>query len=413
MLLIVSNSTTMNKVIENYLKSNFPNIIFDKVFNDIDAAKKLQENRNYKLILSDWDETYVDGHKLLLHVRKDKKTADTPFVVITDRQDKDSILSCINASVTLYIKKPIDNDIIDQKLKPLFEKIDKRDSADTKKQAFVSSVKIPPCPVVVNELYNELKKPSPSFTKIVENVKKDVSVASLLIKLANSPIYGSGKVDSIERALNVLGLKNFSNMIVAAALQNSIKDAGVVSEKFWKHSLASATLSAYIAKKRNPKHVDNSYLIGLFHDCAIPLFQKRFTDYDDIVDIAMSNSIEIIGQEEKRYNSNHADISSFVVKTWGIGDKYFEVIRYHHAREVGTPTKSEHYGEIRELWAILLLAEHISHYYGYSGTAPVQTDEDFVHTYSKVLLELQIDVLDIKDLKDDAYAILENISDSF
>ncbi|KJU81439.1 signal transduction protein [Candidatus Magnetobacterium bavaricum] len=199
-------------------------------------------------------------------------------------------------------------------------------------------------------------------------------------------------------------------MVLSVALQGSLKEAGIVSEKFWKHSLAGATVCGYIARKQAREYVDSAYLVGLFHDCAIPLFLKKFNDYEDIADLAMSGSIEVIEQEDGRYNSNHADIGSLIVKTWGIGDKYFKVIRNHHSREVEISNDSPNYEEIKQLWAILTLAEHICLSYGYSGTAPVQTDEDFVSLHDKVLADLHIDLIDVKDFKEDTYNVLESIS---
>ncbi|KJU83854.1 signal transduction protein [Candidatus Magnetobacterium bavaricum] len=411
MLLIISHSMPIIKVIEGYVKNSFPHIALDIVYNDTDAFKKLQEKKDYELIISDWDYEYVDGHKLLVKLRKDKMMASVPFIIITQRRDRESIMVCLNASVTEYIMKPIENHALEQKLKPYLEKIKAKAPEDPKKQQVsITVLKIPPCPTIVTELYSELKKPKPSLTKMIEQIKKDVSVASLLIKLANSPVYASGKVDSVERALNILGLNAFSSMVLSVALQGSLKEAGIVSEKFWKHSLACATVCGYIARKQALQCVDSAYLIGLFHDCAIPLFLKKFSDYEDIADLAMSGAIEVIEQEDGRYNSNHADIGSLIVKTWGIGDKYFKVIRNHHSIEIDVSHGAANYEEVKQLWAILTLAEHICLSYGYSGTAPVQTDEDFASIHDKALADLHLDILDIKDLKEDAYNVLESIS---
>ncbi|MBF0537965.1 MAG: HDOD domain-containing protein [Nitrospirae bacterium] len=404
---------TIIKAIESYLKNNFPQIAVDIVYNDEDAIKKLGEGKTYDLIVSDWDYEYVDGHKLLVRLRQGKKMASVPFIIITQRRDKASIMACLSASVTEYIMKPVENHVIEQKLRPFLEKIKDKPPEDPKKQISIASVKIPPCPTIINELYSELKKPKPSLNNIIEHIKKDVSITAVLIKLANSPVYAAGRVDSVERALHVLGLNAFNSMILSAALESSLKDAGIVTEKFWKHSFATATMCGYVAKKRAPKYVDSAYLVGLFHDCAIPLFLKRFDDYEGIADYAMANTLEVIELEEAKYKSNHADIGSLIVKTWGIGDKYSKVIRHHHSRDSETSQDSPNYEEVKQLWAILILAEHICLSYGYSGTAPVQTDDDFVSKHDKALAGLHMDVLDVKDFKEDAYTILESIADDF
>ncbi|MEO5356571.1 MAG: response regulator [Nitrospirae bacterium YQR-1] len=413
MLLVVSHSIVLHRVLEHYLKKNFPHIVCDKVFNDIDAVSRLQGNEKYELILSDWDDDYVDGYKLLTLVRENPVTKSVPFVIISEKHDSESIIKCVNASVSGVVKKPVDADVIEQKLKPFFEKLNIQSSDIVKKQVNIQSLNIPPCPAIINELRGELKRTTPALDKIVEYIKKDVALTASLIKLASSPIYGAGKVESVLRALHVLGLENFTNMVLAALLQNSIKDSGIVTETFWRHSLTSAVLCSFIANKKYPKLVDTAYLAGLFHDCSIPLFLKRFPGYEKHADLALSNSTEGIGQEEQHYSTNHAEVSAIVVKTWKVQDCVVEAVRYHHSVDVGTPRNSGYYQNVREVWSIVVLAEHISQYYGYSGMLPIKSDEDFFNVYEKAMVELHMDVLDIKDLKDDAFSVIENISETF
>ncbi|KJU82302.1 two-component response regulator, partial [Candidatus Magnetobacterium bavaricum] len=103
------------KVIEGCVKSGFPHIAFDTVHNDADAFQKLQENKTYELIISDWDYEYVDGHKLLVKLRQDKVMAGVPFIIITQRRDKESIMACLKLSVTEYLMMPIENKAEDEK----------------------------------------------------------------------------------------------------------------------------------------------------------------------------------------------------------------------------------------------------------------------------------------------------------
>jgi HD-like signal output (HDOD) protein len=414
MVLLITHSLALQKALESYIKKNFPAIEMDKVHNDIDGAKKLDADNNYKLILSDWDEDFVNGYELLVRVRNNEKSKDLPFVIITDKRDKESILSCIKASVTAYVMQPLEIEAIDQKIAPLLAKIAPKGAVAGQKQAAAAKViDIPPCPAIIIELYKELKKPTPSFAAIIGNIKKDIYVTATLIKLANSPVYGAGEVDTVERALQVLGLKNFNNMILASALHKSIKDNGIATDGFWKHSVAAATTCSYIAGKKSAAHVDAAYLTGLFHDCAIPLFLKRFAGYEGIVNLSLAGFAEAIPYENKEYQSDHAEMSAFIVKTWGMQGIIYEAIRHHHARDFKPQTESSIHADARKLWAILVLAEHICHFYGYSSVVPLMSDADFAKVYEKVLIELNMDLIDLKDMKEDADTVLRTISDSF
>ncbi|MBF0520543.1 MAG: HDOD domain-containing protein [Nitrospirae bacterium] len=413
MMLVISHSLDLHRTLELYLKKHFSWITYEKVFNDTDAFKKLQTIKDLELILSDWDDDYVDGYKLLLFSRQNPATKDLPFVMITEKHDGGSILKCVSANVSGYIKKPIDNEIIEQKLKSFLGKIYVRTNEAIQKQVNIKSLNIPPCPVIINDLRTELNKPTPALDKITELIRKDVAVTAVLLKFANSPIYGSGKVDNIVRALQVLGIKNFADMILAALLHVSLKKIGNVTETFWRHSLASATLCSFIAGKTNSKHTDSAYLMGLFHDCALPLLLNKFQEYGKYVDMAMSNSVEIIDKEDNEFSTNHAEVSALVVKSWKVDSSIVEAIKYHHNTELGTPRSMEHYSEAKELWNVIILAEHLSQYYGFSGASLIKSDEDFFNVYEKAMTELRMDVQDIKDLKEDAFTVIENISSTF
>ncbi|MEO5356570.1 MAG: response regulator [Nitrospirae bacterium YQR-1] len=413
MMLVISHSTALHRTLEQYLKKNYPGITYEIIFNDIDAVKKLQTSHNYKIILSDWDDDYVDGFKLLKLVRENPATRDIPFLMITEKHDSGNIIKCVSAGVSGYVKKPIDNEIIEQKIKPFFVKFNLQGPETIQKQINIKNLNIPPCPAIINDIRMELRKPAPAIDKIVAHIKKDVAVTAILLKFANSPVYGSGKVDDIVRALHVLGLKNFADMVLAALLQVSLKDTGIVTETFWKHSLASATLCSFIAGRMYPKHVDTAYLLGLFHDCAMPLLLKKFQGYEKYVDLAISNTVGIIEKEEEAFSTNHTEVSALIVKSWKVENIIVEAIKYHHSTELGTSRNLEYYTGAKELWSIIVLAEHLCQFFGFSGPLPIKSDEDFLKTYEKVMIELHMEVQDLKDLKDDAFTVIEKISDTF
>ncbi|MBF0320704.1 MAG: response regulator [Nitrospirae bacterium] len=98
--------------------------------------KKIEENSRYELIISDWDNGYVNGYEILQRVRKTPITKTVPFVIITERRDKESVLACIHASVSGFIMKPalsqtIDENTIEEKLRPFLEKVSSRNEGIT------------------------------------------------------------------------------------------------------------------------------------------------------------------------------------------------------------------------------------------------------------------------------------------
>lgn len=69
----------------------------------------------YQLIISDWNMPVMSGLELLSAIREKKSTMHTPFLMLTARGDKQSVISAAKHGVTEYIAKPFDKqDVIDK-----------------------------------------------------------------------------------------------------------------------------------------------------------------------------------------------------------------------------------------------------------------------------------------------------------
>ncbi|MBF0515553.1 MAG: response regulator [Nitrospirae bacterium] len=128
MILIISFYRSLQKDLESFIKADFPAIEIDKAYYDMEGIKKIESDITYQLIISDWDSGYVNGLSILKKVRKNPVINGTPVVILTEKQDKESVLACVKAAVTGYIMKPALSQTIDEKtfyekLRPFIEKV--------------------------------------------------------------------------------------------------------------------------------------------------------------------------------------------------------------------------------------------------------------------------------------------------
>jgi len=87
----------------------------------LDALKYLDDNINrVDIILCDWNMPQKTGLELLREVRQTKK--DLPFVMITARADKESVMLAKTEDVTSYIPKPITFDNLKAKISTIINK---------------------------------------------------------------------------------------------------------------------------------------------------------------------------------------------------------------------------------------------------------------------------------------------------
>ena len=103
-ILIVDDYKTMLKIIRNLLKQlGFGNV---EEATDGDAALQKIRNKNYGLVISDWNMEPMSGLQLLKEIRLDAKLKDVPFIMVTAESKTENVIAAKEAGVNGYIVKP-------------------------------------------------------------------------------------------------------------------------------------------------------------------------------------------------------------------------------------------------------------------------------------------------------------------
>jgi len=117
-ILIVDDYKTMLRIIRNLLKQlGFNNI--DEATDGSQALHKLRD-KNYGLVISDWNMEPMTGIQLLREVRADAKLKDLPFIMITAESKTENVIAAKQAGVSNYIVKPFNAATLKQKLTSIF-----------------------------------------------------------------------------------------------------------------------------------------------------------------------------------------------------------------------------------------------------------------------------------------------------
>lgn len=117
-ILIVDDYKTMLRIIRNLLKQlGFENV--DEATDGSMALQKLRQ-KQYELVISDWNMEPMSGLQLLREVRADSKLKDLPFVMITAESKSENVIAAKEAGVTNYIVKPFNAATLKNKLTAVF-----------------------------------------------------------------------------------------------------------------------------------------------------------------------------------------------------------------------------------------------------------------------------------------------------
>ncbi len=117
-VLIVDDYKTMIRIIRNLLKQlGFANV--DEA-GDGSAALNMMREKDYGLVISDWNMEPMTGYELLREVRADDRLSRTPFIMVTAESKTDNVVAAKKAGVNNYIVKPFNAATLKAKIDAIF-----------------------------------------------------------------------------------------------------------------------------------------------------------------------------------------------------------------------------------------------------------------------------------------------------
>lgn len=200
----------------------------------------------------------------------------------------------------------------------------------------IKGIPIPPRPVVVQQMQEEMALAEPDMRRIAQIIGRDVGLTVALLKTVNSPLYGlSRRADSVEQAVGLIGLKQLGILVTALAMRSLIKGDANTLGRFYDTSARRAQGMARIAKVTGVVNATLAQTFGLFCDVGIPLLMGRFPTYTQTLGRANADTERsFTAVEQAEHNTDHALIGALMAKTWLLPTTVAMAIRLHHDYEV-------------------------------------------------------------------------------
>lgn len=245
-------------------------------------------------------------------------------------------------------------------------------SAEQIQQA-LQGISVPPQPQIMVDLQMEQYMPDPDLEVIARLISQDPGLSGALLKIVNSPYYGlSNKIASIQRAVNLLGSRSIINLINAQSIKGEMSDDTIVTlNRFWDTAQDVAMTCLTLAKRTGSQTVDEAYALGLFHDCGVTLMFKRFPNYMAVLEEAYANAgpdCRVVDTENNAFNTNHAVVGYYTAKSWRLPEHVTDAIANHHNALAIFSDESSRTPQLKNLLAILKMAEHICSSYRVLGS---------------------------------------------
>ncbi|MFZ4125997.1 MAG: response regulator [Rickettsiales bacterium] len=117
-ILIVDDYKTMLRIVRGLLNQiGFSNI--DEATDGTMAHSMIQQ-KQYGLVISDWNMEPISGYELLKKIRTDEKTKALPFIMVTAESKTENVIAAKQAGVSNYIVKPYNAETLKGKMEAVF-----------------------------------------------------------------------------------------------------------------------------------------------------------------------------------------------------------------------------------------------------------------------------------------------------
>lgn len=204
--------------------------------------------------------------------------------------------------------------------------------------------KIRTLPHIVTRLVQLVNDEESTLRDFEEVIRLDPALVARLLTLVNSSYFGlTRKVDSISRAVALLGMKNLHNIAVTDAIQGMLRSHSGSTEfspqHLWLHSAASGICCKMIAERIFTINGDDAYLCGILHDIGLIVEMEADQEvFLKLIEQLVADGPPMVELERQLFHTDHCQIGYILAKDWHIPDPIAEAIRDHHQESNGSIT---------------------------------------------------------------------------
>lgn len=196
-------------------------------------------------------------------------------------------------------------------------------------------LKLSTLPEVYRQILNTISRPSSSAYDIERVISKDASLSARLLRIVNSAFYGyPSKVDSLARAVNIVGIKQLSTLALGVNVISMFKDipSDIVNMKmFWKHSILCGICARILGGYKTIQNTERLFVAGLLHDIGrLVLYNEFPKEALYAITTARENRRLLYLEERSLFGMDHAEMGGALLLRWQMPMSLEDAVHHHH-----------------------------------------------------------------------------------
>ncbi|MCO4799527.1 MAG: HDOD domain-containing protein [Colwelliaceae bacterium] len=166
---------------------------------------------------------------------------------------------------------------------------------------------------------------------IADVILLDPALSGTILKLANSSFFNyPGKIDTISKAVLVLGITEVYNLVIAYFTTKAFKSITASEEfleAFWEQSVDCALMIKYLGFQLNVPNAERLFILGLLHNLGELVIQQFQSE--KVEQINQLSTKELPWHKQKEVlGFTFADCTGELLKLWQLPYSLIEPIRF-------------------------------------------------------------------------------------
>lgn len=194
---------------------------------------------------------------------------------------------------------------------------------------------LPALPQVFLELQQAINATNTSADDLAEIISQDPSLTAFLLRMVNSAFYSLPmQIDTISRAVTVVGVNQLSTLAVGTSVMSLFKDVPpevLDMEQFWKHSVACGLIARRLCRSTGKGDPERAFVAGLLHDIGqLILLQAEPERAAAVLSHARSKDVLLYAEEKKLLGFDHATLGGMLLRKWNFPFILVASVLEHH-----------------------------------------------------------------------------------
>jgi len=170
------------------------------------------------------------------------------------------------------------------------------------------------------------------ISDFAEVISVDPNLSARVLRVVNSAYFGFQEpVDSIARALNMIGIDQLHNMVLGVSAVSSLDLPNDILplKPFWHSSLYCGVLTRLMADRLRLERSERLFVAGLLHNIGSLVLCAKFPDHArEAIKLSVQMGLPLHEVQQQMLDCHYGDIGAMLMANWKLSPALQTIIRF-------------------------------------------------------------------------------------